>query len=193
MLEAAGRLLEARPRAADEVRRRLVRLGYRVELVEAAIGRLLELGWLDDEAFARQWLESRDRAHPRGEALLRRELLHTGVERELVDRLLDERRAAGGTGDGSGPWDRRGPVRGEDTGTPGDADEAAADRLLARRGAGIAREADPRRRRQKAYALLARHGFAPEICGAASARYLAALGAPADGDEDLRDEAHAEG
>ena len=40
------------------------------ELVDGAIARLAELGMLDDEAFARAWVESRDRARPRGERAL---------------------------------------------------------------------------------------------------------------------------
>ena len=38
------------------------------------VDRLVELGYLDDAAFARAWVESRDRARPRGAVALRREL-----------------------------------------------------------------------------------------------------------------------
>ena len=62
MLDAAARFLEARPRSIAEVRRRLTTAGYRAPLVDAAIVRMGELGFLDDEAFARAWVESRDRA-----------------------------------------------------------------------------------------------------------------------------------
>jgi len=48
--------------------------------------------------------------------------------------------------------------------------------LLERRLAALLREADPRRRRQKAYVLLARHGFDPDTCRTAIAAIL-----PADG------------
>ena len=65
VLEAAARFLEVRSRSVVEVRRRLGRAGYRAELVEGAIIRLTELGMLDDEAFGRAWIESRDRARPR--------------------------------------------------------------------------------------------------------------------------------
>ena len=64
ILEAAVRFLEPRQRSIGEVRRRLTRVGYRDELVEGAISRLLELGVLDDAAFAQSWIESRDRARP---------------------------------------------------------------------------------------------------------------------------------
>ncbi len=153
VLDAAARFLQARPRSIAEVRRRLTTAGYRGELVEAAIARLTELGYLDDEAFARAWIESRDRARPRGELALRRELRLKGIDRALVERLLAGRR---------------------ETGDPGaaDVDAVAAGRLLARHASSLARVADPRQRRQRAYALLARHGFAPDVCASAATTWL---------------------
>jgi regulatory protein len=167
VLEAAARFLEARPRSVVEVRRRLGRAGYQSELIEGAIVRLGELGILDDEAFGKAWVESRDRARPRGEIALRRELSLKGVDRAIVDELLDERRAPGGvTPDGDG------------------VDLEAARRLLARNERSLARVADPRQRRQRAYALLARNGFDPETCREASAQAMAAeLAVVDDGDD----------
>jgi hypothetical protein len=54
--------------------------------------------------------------------------------------------------------------------TVGDLD--AARRLLERRGAALLREVDPRRRRAKAYALLARSGFDPDVCRDAVTSWL---------------------
>ena len=45
-----------------------------------------------------------------------------------------------------------------------DPDLVAAAALLSRKRASIEREPDLRRRRQKAYALLARNGFDPDTC-----------------------------
>jgi len=172
VLDAAARFLEARPRSEDEVRRKLLRLGFREGLVEDAIGRLLAVGYLDDAAFARAWVESRDRAKPRGEHALRRELGLRGVDRGLVDELLDQRREdalAAGAG-ASSP------------------DEAAAERLLAQRMGASLHEPDPRRRLQRAYALLARNGFSPDVCSTVARRVLAASaagGGEADDDDVL--------
>jgi len=47
---------------------------------------------------------------------------------------------------------------------PADAERDAARKLLERRASTFRRETDPRRRRQKAYALLARNGFTPDVC-----------------------------
>ena len=165
VLEAAARFLEVRPRSVAEVRRRLGQAGYRSELVEDAIVRLTELGMLDDASFARTWIESRDRARPRGEIALRRELALKGVDRAVVDELLDERRDVGGPASAGG------------------ADLAAAERLLARHERMLARETDPRSRRRRAYALLARNGFDPEVSSAASAAAIRAAD-PSDRDED---------
>ena len=50
------------------------------------------------------------------------------------------------------------------------ADEAAAERLIARNARSLARVGDPRQRRQRAYALLARNGFDPEVCRTVAGR-----------------------
>jgi len=172
VLEAGARFLETRSRSVAEVRRRLSATGYRKALVEAAIARLVELGLLDDDAFARAWVESRDRARPRGEQALRRELRLKGIDSAIVDGALAWRRGerqdvldSEGDADTAGPRD---PHLGADSAGPRDPDLDAARRLLQRRGAALAREPDARRRRQKAYALLARNGFAPDVASQAS-------------------------
>ena len=92
VLEAAARFLEARSRSVAEVRRRLTARAIAPDLVEGAIERMTELGMLDDEAFARAWVESRDRARPRGERAIREELRLKGVDRAVIDEVLAERR-----------------------------------------------------------------------------------------------------
>lgn len=111
---------------------------------------------LDDAAFARAWVESRDRARPRGERALRRELRLKGVSDEIAAETLAAREEPGA----------------DETGAPS-ADEAAAARLLERRAAALARIADPRARRQRAYALLVRAGFDSEIASRLAVSALA--------------------
>ena len=65
---------------------------------------------------------------------------------------------------------RRGDAGGD--GEPVGPDAAAAERLLRKKLPAILREADPRRRRQRAYALLARSGFAPDVCASVSRAVL---------------------
>ena len=156
VLEAAARFLEVRSRSVAEVRRRLGRAGYQDTLVDGAIVRLTELGMLDDTTFARAWVESRDRARPRGERAIREELRVKGIDRETVDVVLGDRRdlaaAAAEVAEATGEVADRSP------------DRVAAERLLAKHARAMARVVDPRQRRQRAYALLVRHGFDPETC-----------------------------
>jgi regulatory protein len=153
---AAAAFLAVRPRSVAETRRRLHTLGYPDALVGQVVDRLVSIGYLDDLAFARAWVESRDRAHPRGSLALRQELAQKGVARDVVEDILGERAETAG--------DRQ-VAPGVTAVAHGAAvEDEAAERLLGRKGAMLAREADPRRRRQKAYALLARHGFPPDVC-----------------------------
>lgn len=168
-MAAAARFLEARPRSVTEVRRRLHGQGYPDPLVEVVLDRLVDLGLLDDTAFARLWVESRDRAHPRGERALRMELQEKGVARAVVDEVLADRRLPS-------PASPSGPAS-FDAG-PSSADEDAAVRLVARRAASFGRIADPRVRRARTYALLARSGFGPSVCAAVAAQF-----ARPDGDD----------
>ena len=167
VLDAALRFLEVRSRSVAEVRRRLTSAGYRAELVDGAIARLLELGMLDDEVFARLWVESRDRAHPRGERALLIELRHKGIDARIITATLKARREAAVRWEGT-------PVADGEAASAGDAspDEVAARKLLARHARSLARVADPRQRRQRAYALLARNGFDPEVCRTVAAAVL---------------------
>jgi regulatory protein len=162
VLDAAARFLETRSRSVMEVRRRLTTAGYRPELVERAITRLTDLGMLDDEAFARQWVESRDRARPRGERALRDELRLKGIDRATVEVVLEERRS----------------TEAEEATPP---DRTAALRLIDKHTRTLRRIADPRQRRQRAYALLARNGFDPETCREVAAT-VAAMDEDLDGD-----------
>jgi regulatory protein len=147
-MEAAAAFLSVRSRSVTETRRRLRHLGYPHALVDEVVDRLIEMRYLDDEAFAQAWVESRDRSKPRGEMALRRELALKGIDRTVVDGVLAER------------------------GHVGDTNRSAADALLNRRRSALERELDPARRRHKAYALLARNGFDPETCREAVSSFL---------------------
>lgn len=155
VMEAAAGFLAVRPRSVAETRRRLRHLGYPQTLADEVVARLVEMRYLDDAVFARAWVESRDRARPRGEAALRRELTLRGVARDIIDEVLHERV-------GSDP--------------DADPNRAAAGALLERRRNALEREPDLARRRHKAYALLARNGFDPETCRAALATFEAGGG-----------------
>ncbi len=97
-VDAAVKLLSFRPRSTQEIRQRLQQKSYESGVIEAAIERLQNLGYLDDRAFARFWIEERNRSKPRGERALRSELRNKGIAdaliRELLDEIVDENHAA---------------------------------------------------------------------------------------------------
>jgi regulatory protein len=165
VLDAGLRFLEARPRSVAETRRRLAQAGYREELIAGALEKLAEFGMLDDEAFAQMWVESRDRASPRGEHALMLELRQKGIDPTIIAATLRERREA------ATQWAGR---QADDDGgePPPTPDEAGARKLLARNSRALERVADPRVRRQKAYMLLARKGFSPDVASAIAREWV---------------------
>jgi regulatory protein len=81
------RLLELRPYARADLGRRLQRKGHPRAAVDVALERLLTLGLLNDETYARSYVQTRA-ARGRGPSRLIRDLLAMGVQRSLIDRAL---------------------------------------------------------------------------------------------------------
>ena len=86
-LEAATRLLARRAHSRLELRQKLHRRGYDPEEVEAAVGRLAELGYVDDAAFARGLV--RRRSAVRGPLALAGELSARGIDRAGIAAALE--------------------------------------------------------------------------------------------------------
>ena len=95
--ERALNFLSYRPRSDAEVRRRLTENEFDSLAIDEVIDRLGRAGLVDDEAFARYWLENRDAFRPRGSRALRYELRQKGVPESVIDGTLidyDENDAA---------------------------------------------------------------------------------------------------
>lgn len=90
-VEAGVRLLTFRPRSEVELRQRLARKGYEEPVVEQAVQRLRELGYVDDEQFARFWVQNRDQFKPMGSRRLRSELLQKGLARDTAEQAIEAR------------------------------------------------------------------------------------------------------
>jgi regulatory protein len=86
--ERALNFLSYRPRSIAEVRRYLIQKGFDTPTIDHVIARLSRAGLLDDEAFARYWLENRDTFRPRANRALRYELSQKGVAATIIDDLL---------------------------------------------------------------------------------------------------------
>lgn len=66
------------------------RPGVAVEVTTRAYDRLVERGYVNDESFARYWIENRSQAKGISRRKLQMELRAKGVESSLIDRLLRE-------------------------------------------------------------------------------------------------------
>lgn len=89
--EKALRFLSSRPRSEWEVRQNLQKAGYAAGTIDRVLERLRGVGLVDDAAFARYWLDNRAQFKPKGAVALRQELRRKGVDREVVDAMLEER------------------------------------------------------------------------------------------------------
>jgi regulatory protein len=87
--QKALHFLSFRPRTLAEVRQNLKRRGISEPVIEETISRLRNAGLLNDEAFARAWVENRNTFHPRSKQVLRMELRRKGLSDEIVQTVLE--------------------------------------------------------------------------------------------------------
>lgn len=152
--EAALKLLERSRRTRSDLARRLADKGHSPAAIDEALERLARVGLVDDTEYARAFLAGRWGRRPSGWTRLRQELRARGVDDEAIEA-----------------------ARAQVAEREGGVDElAAAGKLVAqaaRRYAGL----EPRVRRQRLYALLARRGFDGDVI-------RRALAIPEAGDDD---------
>lgn len=86
----ALRLLDAKPRTCQELRDRLCARGIPPDVADEIVGRYLEVGLLDDAAYARLYVESRMRSRGLGKLALRQELSRRKVPRDVIDEVLSD-------------------------------------------------------------------------------------------------------
>ncbi|MBO8127280.1 MAG: regulatory protein RecX [Firmicutes bacterium] len=89
-LEAAWRLISYRPRSRRELADRLARKGFEPDLVEEVLAHLAGLGEVDDLAFSRLWVKSREATKPMGRFRLQCELREKEVSPQIIEEALAE-------------------------------------------------------------------------------------------------------
>jgi regulatory protein len=82
--------LSYRPRSSAEVRQNLTKRGVSESLAEETVNRLQSAGLVNDETFARAWVENRNAFRPRSKSALRMELRRKGLSDETIQSVLDE-------------------------------------------------------------------------------------------------------
>lgn len=132
--QRAVRYLAMRPRSRAEIEAYLRRKGDAEETVGEVLARLGQAGYVDDQQFARFWVEDRLRFRPRGGRALRYELRQKGLAPEEIDAALE------GLEEGEAAW------------------EAVAGKLERWRNL------DEREFLEKVMAYLNRRGFGFDVC-----------------------------
>lgn len=84
----ALKYLAHKPRTRHEVRQKLVRSGLEAESVERVLDRIATLGYLDDTAYAHEYVKNRINNRGYGPQRIRRELTRRGVDSSLVEQAL---------------------------------------------------------------------------------------------------------
>ncbi len=84
----ALKVLSYRPRSVHEVQKKLKENGFDETVVHAVLERLRKDGLVEDESFARAWVENRTVFHPRSRKLIALELRQKGVPDEVVQNAL---------------------------------------------------------------------------------------------------------
>jgi regulatory protein len=82
--------LSYRPRSEEEIKRYLERKGLRSEQIEDILNRLVRANLVDDQEFARLWVENREAFRPRGRRALYAELRQKGVDRQTIEAAIDD-------------------------------------------------------------------------------------------------------
>jgi regulatory protein len=82
--------LTGQARSRKELRAKLAKKDVPDELAERLLDRFTEVGLVDDEAFARSWVESRQRSRGLARRALAQELRRKGVDDETARAALDD-------------------------------------------------------------------------------------------------------
>ena len=82
--------LTGQARSRRELRDKLAKKDVPDELAERLLDRFTEVGLVDDEAFARSWVESRQRSRGLARRALAQELRRKGVDDETARTALDD-------------------------------------------------------------------------------------------------------
>jgi regulatory protein len=150
------RRLELRAHTRSELAQILAGRGVPVSAASNVLDRFVEVGLIDDQAFAEAWIDSRGRGGGRSRRLLRQELLTKGVPPDVLDKCLEEL---------------------------GEEQELAAARAFAARRFGRTRTGEsPEKLRRRVLSALQRRGFSTGIALKVAADVVLECATPLEGD-----------
>jgi len=89
-LQRVMNYLSYRARSEKEVRLNLNKHGHSETVIDEIIDRLKRGGLVDDQNFARSWVENRSEFRPRGSQMLRMELRQKGIQDQVIANTLSD-------------------------------------------------------------------------------------------------------
>ena len=154
------RALTGAPKTRQQLADLLAERGVPDDAAETVLDRFTEVGLIDDAAFARAWVSSRQAGRGLARRALSAELRAKGVDPEVAAEAVDE---------------------------VDDEDERAAARRLVERRAGAMRRLDRATATRRLMGMLARKGYSGGLAAAVVREVLDDVGDPAGGDCDALD------
>ncbi len=88
--DQAMRFLSNRQHSRLELFRKLRDKGFRTEIIDRTIDRLEEIDLINDQQFAKLYIQNELQLRPAGRTLLSQKLSRRGIPREIYEPLLDE-------------------------------------------------------------------------------------------------------
>lgn len=82
------RRLSAAPRTRAELQGDLLSRGVPIDVAERVLDRFAEVGLIDDAAYSRMWVESRQRTRGSARGVLRQELRRKGVDSDTIEEAV---------------------------------------------------------------------------------------------------------
>lgn len=88
-MDLAIRYLGYRARSQKEMENYLQGKGFCQDIIERTIDKLESYGYIDDRAFAGDWVRGRMKSKPMGKAMIKMELIQKGIAEEIIEESLE--------------------------------------------------------------------------------------------------------
>jgi regulatory protein len=129
-------LLKFRLRSEEEIRKRLEKKKFDTRVIESTLSFLKDKGFIDDNYFAKAWVESRIKK-PLGIRRLKQELRIKGIDKEIIESRINEIRK--------------------------DYPEEEIVKQIAKKRLSKIKGIESQKAKKRVYAYLLRRGFSPDI------------------------------
>jgi len=90
IMSVVMRRLNAAPRSRGELSKYLLVKDFDPTLIEKVLDRVTSMGYIDDVAYAQEWVRSRHRSRGLAPSVLKRELIAKDIDIEIIETALGQ-------------------------------------------------------------------------------------------------------